>query len=242
MSYPFGITGADVCFLHWPVDTDEVAARVPDGIAVDTYDGSAWVSALPHRITGARLAGRHVPVQPFAQLNVRTYVRRGDERGVYFLDCETADPVGAAIARRGFGVPFVFADATVETSGDRITFRSRRRARTREEQADGARPASGDRRFDVRYHSTGPATEAATGSLAEFLVERKRWYLGGDRLRVGRIEREPWRVGPVSVSLRTDTLTPALGLTLAGDPIAQYSPGYEMAVAAPEPVTREGRA
>lgn len=231
MDYPFGVTGADVCFLHWPVDAADVAAHVPDGLDVDTREDSAWVSALPHRVTGARIAGRRVPVRPFAQLNVRTYVRHGDDRGVYFLDCETADPVGATIARRGFGVPFVFADAAVETSGDRVTFRSRRR------------DPDGDRRFDVRYRSTGPATEAEPGSLAEFLVERKRWYLGDeDGLRVGHIERDPWRVGPVAATLRTDTLTPALGLSLDGDPVAQYSPGYEMAVAPPASVDGEGSA
>jgi hypothetical protein len=231
MDYPFGITGADVCFLSWPVDPADLADRVPDGLAVDTYDGSAWVSALPHRITGARLAGRRVPVRPFAQLNVRTYVRRGDERGVHFLECETADPVGAALARRGFGVPFVFTDATVETSGDRVTFRSRRAP-----GGEGtASAAVGDRRFDVRYRPTGPAAEAEPESLADFLVERKLWYLDDGR-RVGRIEREPWRVGPVAVSLRADTLTPALGLSLEGDPVTHYSPGYEMAVAPPEPV------
>lgn len=228
MDYPFGITGADVCFLHWPVAPADLAAHVPDGLAVDTHDGSAWVSALPHRVTGARVAGRRVPVRPFAQLNVRTYVRRGDDRGVHFLDCETADPVGATIARRGFGVPFAFADATVTVDDDRVTFRSRRR------------DPDGDRRFDARYRSTGPATEAEPGSLAHFLVERKRWYLDGGR--VGRIEREPWRVGPVDATVRTDTLTPALGLSLEGDPVAQYSPGYEMAVAPPESIDGEGRA
>lgn len=223
MDYPFGVAGAEVCFLSWPVDPADLEPRIPDGLAVDTHDGAAWVSALPHRITGARVAGRRLPVRPFAQLNVRTYVRRGDERGVYFLDCETADPVGATVARRGFGVPFAFADATVETSGDRVTFRSRRR------------DPDGDRRFDVRYRSTGPTTTAEPGSLTEFLVERKRWYLD-DPLRVGRIEREPWRVGPVEATVRTDTLTPALGLALEGGPVARYSPGYEMAVARPEPV------
>lgn len=32
----------DVAFVQWRVDPDRIAALVPSGLAVDTYDGAAW--------------------------------------------------------------------------------------------------------------------------------------------------------------------------------------------------------
>jgi uncharacterized protein YqjF (DUF2071 family) len=42
----FTVVGADVLFAHWRVDPDAVAAALPPDPTVDTFDGSAWVSAL----------------------------------------------------------------------------------------------------------------------------------------------------------------------------------------------------
>lgn len=219
MNARFAIEGRDVLFAHWPVPADALRDRLPDALDPDTFDGRAWVTALPHRVTGLSLAGRSVPLREFPQLNVRTYVTYDGEPGVFFLDCETGDGLGALVARRGFGVPFHHASMRFTADGDRFTFRSRR-----------ARPG-GDVRFDARYRPEGAATEADPDSLAAFLVERTRWYTSGDR--VGRIEREPWRLSPVDVSLRANTLGDALDLPLDGTPECHYSPGYEMAVFGP---------
>ena len=36
-----------ISFLHWRHDADVIQAMLPDGLEVDTYDGSAWVSMTP---------------------------------------------------------------------------------------------------------------------------------------------------------------------------------------------------
>jgi uncharacterized protein YqjF (DUF2071 family) len=225
MERRFAVEGADVLFAHWPVPASRLRDRLPDGLAVDTHDGDAWVTVLPHRIVGLRLGGRRLPVT-FPQLNVRTYVRRGDKTGVFFLGCETGNRLGAVVARRGFGVPFHRAEMCFTESGGRFTVRSRRSL------------AGGDVRFDVRYRPTGEATPADQGSLAAFLVERTRWYVPGpgSSLRVGEIDREPWRLAPVEASLRADTLDAAFDLPLNGEPTLHYSPGYAMDVTPPRRV------
>ncbi|MFB6119293.1 YqjF family protein [Halosegnis sp.] len=213
----FAVEGADVLFAHWPVPVAAIRERLPADLSVDTYDGSAWVTVLPHRISGLQLAGQHIPVG-FPQLNVRTYVRHGDTQGVFFLDCETGDRFGAVIARRAFDIPFHRAEMRFDASGDRYTVRSHR-----------ARPG-GDVRFDAHYRPTGKATTVESGSLAAFLIERTRWYVDDSPVRVGRIEREPWQVAPASATLRTNTLGQALDLPLSAAPTVHYSPGYGMDV------------
>jgi uncharacterized protein len=46
----------DVLFLHWPLDPSAVAASLPEGLTVDTYDGAAWVTLTPFKVEGMRPA------------------------------------------------------------------------------------------------------------------------------------------------------------------------------------------
>lgn len=223
MDPSFAVEGADVLFAHWPVPPSSLADRLPDGLEPDTYDGDAWVTALPHRVVGVRVAGRELPTE-FTQLNVRTYVRHGDEEGVLFLGCETADRLGAVVARHAFGVPFNRAEMSFQAGDGQFTVRSRRRS------------PDGDVRFDARFRPTGDAMPAEQGSLDEFLVERTRWYVPGDRLRVGEISREPWQLATATATIRANTLDAVFDLPLSGEPKLQYSPGYEMDVTPLRPV------
>jgi uncharacterized protein YqjF (DUF2071 family) len=214
------VTGRDVLFVHWPLAPESVGPHVPDGLTVDTHDGRAWVSALAHRVVGVRPRG--LPAAPgpvrrsFPQLNFRTYVRHGDDRGVHFLDCESGDRLGAAVARRVFGIPFHPANASLTGRGGRFTFRSARRT------------DDGDVRFDARYRPAGEPTPVEDGSRDAFLVERSRWY-AGDPLRVGDVEHDRWLVGPVDADVRTNTLFEAVGLPAPdAEPRVGYSPGFRM--------------
>ena len=49
----------DLASIHWRYEAADVAAVLPDGLQVDTYDGSAWVGL------GSTLVGQgRVSVQP----------------------------------------------------------------------------------------------------------------------------------------------------------------------------------
>ncbi len=66
----------DALFLHWPVAPDALRARLPPGVELDLYDGSAWVGVVAFSIARAR--PRFVPAAlgfaAFGEVNVRTYV------------------------------------------------------------------------------------------------------------------------------------------------------------------------
>ncbi len=44
-------TWHDLLFVHWPVNTSMVRARVPEFFTIEEFDGSAWVSIVPLHMT-----------------------------------------------------------------------------------------------------------------------------------------------------------------------------------------------
>lgn len=236
------VTVRDALFVHWPVDPDALDAHVPDPLAPDRFDGSAWVSAvaLENRVSPGPtpLAG---PLRRrFPQLNLRTYVTLDGESGVYFFSLDSGRRLAAAVGRRVFGLPFTHARVRLTRRGDAVTFRSRRR---------GTPPA----RFAARYRPTGETYRAAPGTLEAFCVDHVRYYLpaaadrragairsldadrdgrgGTGGVRIGTIERDPWPLRPVDATIRRNTLFEAAGLPApTADPVVGYSPGVEIAV------------
>src|SRR5437879_465103 len=70
----------DLLFAHWPVDAGRLRALIPDRLEIDSFDGQPWLAVVPFRMSGVRLRG--TPAVPwlsvFPELNVRTYVRYGE--------------------------------------------------------------------------------------------------------------------------------------------------------------------
>jgi len=227
--------GSDVLFAHWPVSPDDLAAVVPDPLAIDTFDGSGWVSALAIRATtvvpGPLSPPARAPRVP--QLNLRTYVTFDGEPGVYFLSLDAGVRLAALFGRNGFGLPVTHARMRARKRGDETVFRSRRR---------GDSSAA----FGAHYRPVGDPAPASPDTLADFCVERDRYFLpaaedrrpvgggGPDAVRVGEIIRDPWTLQPVDATIGADDLFAAAGLPEpTSEPTLGYSPGFEMGV---EPV------
>ena len=83
----------DLLFAHWPVPAPMLDGRLPAGLEVDRYDGSAWLGVVPFSMdrVRSRIAGGlelGVPgAKAFPELNLRTYVRsrRTGLGGGYFF-------------------------------------------------------------------------------------------------------------------------------------------------------------
>src|SRR5262245_21709039 len=147
----------DLLFAHWPIETAALRALVPASLALDTFDGRAWLGVVPFRMSGVRL--RATPALPwlsaFAELNVRTYVTAEGKPGVFFFSLDAANPVAVAAARRFFHLPYFRARMSCRPDGDGIHYASRRNHR-------GAPPA------ELRGSSRplGPPARAAAARLA----------------------------------------------------------------------------
>jgi uncharacterized protein len=213
----------DLLFAHWPVDAGEMRARVPAALDVDLFDGQAWISVVPFRMSGIR--PRFLPALPwlsaFAELNVRTYVVRDGKPGVYFFSLDAANPVAVRIARRVFHLPYFDAKMSLEFNGDWIEYRRTRTHR-------GSPPAE----FSARYRPTGPVFRVAPGSLEEWLSERYCLYADDRRGRIWRTEihHAPWPVQPAECEIHVNTMTALPHVT----PLLQFSRRLDVIAWLPE--------
>ena len=187
----------ELLFLHWPVPADHLRRFVPEGLELETFDGSAWLGVVPFVMAATRF--RRLPPMPtahrFAECNLRTYVRRGDRPGVWFFSLDAASRLAVLGARVGFGLPYFHASMQCRRDGDRVDYRLQRR--------DRRAPAAS---FDASYAPVDAAavpSKAGAGTLEHFLVERYCLYaMRRGRLLCGEIAHEPWRLTPARVDLR----------------------------------------
>ena len=123
----------DLLFAHWPCDMSQLRAQVPAALEIDTFDGQAWIGIVPFRMSGVRL--RWVPPLPgtsaFPELNVRTYVRAGARRGVWFFSLDASSPAAVKAARWWFHLPYFHADMRVVADGDSVQYLEHTHARGR---------------------------------------------------------------------------------------------------------------
>ena len=156
---------SDLLFAHWPVPPDALRPLLPPGLALDTFDGDAWVAVVPFRMSGVRL--RFSPAVPrlsaFPELNVRTYVTAPGRPGVWFFTLDAANPVAVAIARRWYHLPYYRARMTVAPAPPAGTV-----AHASVRTHGGAPPVV----FRGRYRPVAPPFNAVPGALEQLLVER----------------------------------------------------------------------
>ena len=100
----------NLLIASWEADGESVARSLPAQMEPAEVDGRFLVSVVSFAVQGGRV-GR-LPVLPYAQLNVRTYVRWDDEPAVYFLAARVT-----ALGLPGvlLGAPFRHARLRVRT-------------------------------------------------------------------------------------------------------------------------------
>src|SRR5438270_13540279 len=80
---------SNLCLLSYAVPPTLLENRLPAGLELDTRDGQAFVSLVAFDFLDTRVFGIPWPgYRNFAELNLRFYVRQGEERGVVFLRSE----------------------------------------------------------------------------------------------------------------------------------------------------------
>ena len=201
----------DLLFAHWPLPAGALDGRLPPGLRPDSFDGRPWLGVVPFRMSGVRLAG--LPPLPgsgaFPELNVRTYVRHGDQPGVWFFSLDARSRLAVEVARRWFGLPYFRAAMRCDPDGDDVRYASRR-----------LDPRGPPAELRARYGPTGPPATATAGSLDDFLTNRLVLFALDRRGRLvrGDIEHACWPLQPAHAELELNTMASALGLPLHGPP------------------------
>ena len=180
----------DALFLHFRVPAEVLRERVP--FELDLLDGDAVVSLVAFRMEHFRCPALaflgEAPWRPFAGqhfLNVRTYVRCGDEVGIHFLAEFLSSRLNVLLGPAAYGLPYRAAPVRVRRDGHEFA---------------GGIEAGRRGRFRGSGRARGPFRPCAAGSTAEWLLERHTAFTRFVGLRrCFRIWHEPWEQEEVDV-------------------------------------------
>ncbi len=212
----------DLLFAHWPIAAARIEALLPEWLEADTFQGSAWLGAVPFWLDRIKIRG--VPAIPglrrFPDLNLRTYVRDRMTRtpGFYCFSVDSSNLLAVAAAHMMYHLPYCLAEMRMEPRSEReFAFYSRRRF--------SQRPVI----FKARYRGLGPTRKTAEmrpGTLEYFFTERPCVFSAD---RAGRpiranLHHVPWPLEEAEAEIERNDLAAAVGLELPDqEPVLHYS-------------------
>lgn len=201
------MTWRHLLFLHWRVDKDLMQALLPEGLAVDTFDGNAWIGLVPFMMDQTRPYG--IPGLPtisrFYECNVRTYVLKDGVPGVWFFSLDAASRLAVFGGRNFWKLNYIHANFDVTINGDEVDYGLRRR--------DGTSTR-------IRWHAGRELPPSESGSLRHFLTDRCYLYAGRDgRLWRSGVYHEPWRLREAELLGLDDQLVNHAGIEVHDQPV-----------------------
>lgn len=203
-------------FMHWRIDERFLRPLIPDSLAIDTFDGSAWIGIIPFTMWGIRAS--FLPPIPgtsaFHELNVRTYVHFNGVPGVWFFSLDAANKLAVWGARKFYYLPYFNAEMSLDQSGKAIHYGSKR------DDSRGA-PAT----LQTSWTIGAPLPPSAPDSLEFFLTARYCLYSAhNNNLYRSRIQHAPWPLQMATLNSFNSTMIESHGLPAPkGDPLLHYS-------------------
>jgi uncharacterized protein YqjF (DUF2071 family) len=212
-----GQTWQDLLFAHWDVDAADLGRVVPPQLALDEFEGRAWIGVTPFVVRNLRprLTFPLPFLSAFAEINVRTYVTVDDRPGVYFFSLDAASAMAVGAARRLYRLPYFHARMTTHSAGAAIRYES--------ERADALAPTPAA--FRARYRPYGTPLRPRPGTLEHWLIERYCLYTLDDRGRPQRAEihHPPWELAAADADIELNTMTIEAVPGLGGDPLLHFA-------------------
>jgi len=215
----------DIVWAHWPVDVDAVAAILPDGLEVDTYEGHAWVGFIPFTMRDLRpsLRGHRGPAIPgvhsFAEVNVRTYVIGPEGPGVWFCSLDATSALGVAVAQTAWSLPYIHATITAELHQEN-------------------RRWTIERRNGISGSLSVTLGDAVAGDDRDrFLVERYALYAKPrwtSKLLWCPVRHEPWSLRSAEITEMDVGLVHAAGFDPLGEPLVLAGEAATVSVGLPK--------
>lgn len=187
----------DMLFLHCPVRAGKISQYLPEGLELDTFEGEAWVTVLPFRVTDMHV--RSLPSFPYLhaylELNVRTYVRYGGTPGIFFFSLD-ADKLLNVLGARLTSFPYYYASMRMDKKQEDFHFVSRRLRKTAFY-------------FEGTYRAASGVYGPLEGTLDHWLLERYyAWSsIKNSLIEIG-IHHTPWEVQDVKAHVQTVSIPP----------------------------------
>ena len=207
-------------FLHWRVPTATLQQLVPDSLAIDTFDSDAWIGVVAFEMHDVRKKWLpYIPsMRSFPELNVRTYVTRGDNSGVFFLSLDTPEWFTRTIGKHSFHLPYRKRNIKYVVGSDSSTHYQ-------------SNHSDGTLEFDVSYQPipAGSDTNSTPSDFIAWSSERYGLYSTNKKLDVmlGEVTHPPWPIQTVTTDLRCHDLLKPYGLHNKSPDMIHYSPGVD---------------
>jgi len=101
----------NVIFLHWQVDLNELKKFIPIELEIDLFKGKPWVSLVAFTMEKIRprFLPSFPPISDFHEINIRTYVKKENKAGVYFLSIEAGTQISCKIAKFLSDLPYRYS-------------------------------------------------------------------------------------------------------------------------------------
>ena len=202
----------DVLFLHFEVAYNDLRPLIPDSIILDSFNDKYYISVVAFKMEHIRPA--YLPavnfISNFHEINVRTYVKKNNKTGVYFINIEAAKVLSAFIAKSLSGLPYEKADI-IRDKNAYINLNKQNNCYL-------------DVTFDVEEkinHKT---------DLEKWLTERYSLFLiKNKKLHIYEIHHKEWDIYQVNIK-RLDIDYQFNDLTIAAYQLigCQYSPGVQV--------------
>jgi uncharacterized protein YqjF (DUF2071 family) len=227
-------TWSDLLFLHWKVEEEKLRNLIPAPLELDTFEDSAYIAVVPFLMTGIRL--RWLPPVPGTtrtlEMNVRTYVKYGTRRGVFFFSLDAENGFIVSTARSWYGLPYYKAEMSMRKA-TYTRYESRR-----------VHPGAPACQFRTVYRSLREPRTSEPGSLEHFLTERYCLFTAGDGkpVRIGEIDHKPWPLRRAEAEIEANNMTEPLGIQVDNRPILHYASSIDVKLWAMAPaVTADTR-
>lgn len=189
----------NVLFLHWPISPETLMAYIPEELELDIYDEQAWISIVSFKVSRVRF--RYLPrvpyVRPMLQVNIRTYVKKDGEKGVYFFSMDT-NKLSAVLGGKFVTAPFFHATMMMKRIEHTFHLYSLRK---------GMRGGE----YNVRFCPVNQAFHPENSSLDYWLLERYIfWTYKSGHLYRADIQHERWKIRRAAIKIENQSLLPFL--------------------------------
>jgi hypothetical protein len=213
----------DLAYIHWRYDPALLQSLMPEGIEVDTFDGSSWVGLIPFSMRN--ISFPFIPPVPyfgsFPEVNVRTYVKRNGVPGVWFFSLDVNRLIPAFVARTTYFIPYCWGRASHTKEDQHLRTTVKRRWPSRS---------------STQIELTIGAEIKEPTDLAHFLSARWGLYSKGfgGRLRYAPVDHEQWQLYEANIVNLEDQLVMAAGLPApTGEAHVMFSPGVSVRIGKP---------
>lgn len=200
----------NISFAHYEVDPAEIQKKLPRGLTVDLHEGKAYLGVVTLKMNDGRLNGINLPLyRPFTQVNMRTYVKCGKERGIYFFSIHAGHLLGSIVAKSYLNLPYKRAKVKMTSSNGVHLVRSE----------------AAEKSYDIIYSPKPERVSNDPRSLEMWLTDITQSFQVNKRGKIEkmRVWHAPFEVYKANAQIANDDLITDLGVRILSAPSVHFS-------------------